>query len=305
MIGVVVVTHGQLATELVNAAETIVGDLPQFAAVSIGWHDDVELAREEIAQAVARVDSGSGVHRAHRHVRRHAVEPRNHVSRRGTCRSRHRREPADAAEAGGHARGGGSPRDWRATSAKTGAPASGSPPTCCAARGAPEMVSRDVTITNALGMHARAAARFVHAATAFQAQVRVTARQPRDRRQEHHGHPAARRRARHRADDHGRRARRAEALETLCTLIEAGFGENAMQRLKGVAVTDGPRRAAPCCSRTAARPCGSRSRPSRWSARSSACSSPAIARACSSRESRRASATARDRISRRCSTRSS
>ena len=40
MIGVVVVTHGQLATELLNAAETIVGDLPRFAAVSIGWHED-------------------------------------------------------------------------------------------------------------------------------------------------------------------------------------------------------------------------------------------------------------------------
>jgi mannose PTS system EIIA component len=61
MIGVVVVTHGQLATELVNAAETIVGDQPRFAAVSIGWHDAVELARDEIAQAIARVDSGSGV----------------------------------------------------------------------------------------------------------------------------------------------------------------------------------------------------------------------------------------------------
>lgn len=55
MIGVVVVTHGQLATELVNAAETIVGDLPQFTAVSIGWHDDTQDARDEIAQAVARV----------------------------------------------------------------------------------------------------------------------------------------------------------------------------------------------------------------------------------------------------------
>jgi mannose PTS system EIIA component len=61
MIGVVVVTHGQFATELVNAAETIVGDQPRFAAVSIGWHDAVELAREEIAQAIARVDSGNGV----------------------------------------------------------------------------------------------------------------------------------------------------------------------------------------------------------------------------------------------------
>jgi PTS system mannose-specific IIA component len=55
MIGVVVVTHGQLATELVNAAETIVGDLPHFTAVSIGWHDDTQDAREEIAQAIARV----------------------------------------------------------------------------------------------------------------------------------------------------------------------------------------------------------------------------------------------------------
>ena len=34
-VGVVIVTHGQLATELLNAAETIVGDLPRFAAVSI------------------------------------------------------------------------------------------------------------------------------------------------------------------------------------------------------------------------------------------------------------------------------
>jgi len=55
MIGVVVVTHGQLATELVNAAEMIVGDLPRFTAVSIGWHDDVNDAREDIEQAIARV----------------------------------------------------------------------------------------------------------------------------------------------------------------------------------------------------------------------------------------------------------
>jgi PTS system mannose-specific IIA component len=59
MIGVVVVTHGQLATELVNAAEMIVGDLPQFTAVSIGWHDDTQDAREEIAQAITRVRPGT------------------------------------------------------------------------------------------------------------------------------------------------------------------------------------------------------------------------------------------------------
>ena len=61
MIGVVVVTHGQLAIELLNAAETIVGDLPQFAAVSIGWHETTEGAREEIARAIARVEQGQGV----------------------------------------------------------------------------------------------------------------------------------------------------------------------------------------------------------------------------------------------------
>jgi PTS system mannose-specific IIA component len=61
VIGVVVVTHGQLAAELVNAAEAIVGDLPRFAAVSIGWHDDTDDAREEIRQAIARLQGESGV----------------------------------------------------------------------------------------------------------------------------------------------------------------------------------------------------------------------------------------------------
>src|ERR1700746_2977236 len=61
MIGVVVVTHGQLATELVHAAEMIVGALPQFTAVSIGWHDEVNDAREDIAQAIERVRGEEGV----------------------------------------------------------------------------------------------------------------------------------------------------------------------------------------------------------------------------------------------------
>jgi PTS system mannose-specific IIA component len=59
-IGVVVVTHGQLATELVNSAEMIVGDLPHFTAVSIGWHDDVDQAREEIGRAIERVSVSAG-----------------------------------------------------------------------------------------------------------------------------------------------------------------------------------------------------------------------------------------------------
>jgi mannose PTS system EIIA component len=61
MIGVVVVTHGQLAAELVSAAETIVGDLPQMKAVSIGWHEDVQDARDEIASALTAVSGAEGV----------------------------------------------------------------------------------------------------------------------------------------------------------------------------------------------------------------------------------------------------
>jgi mannose PTS system EIIA component len=60
-IGVVVVTHGQLATELLNAAEMIVGSLPRFAAVSIGWHDDVSVARLAIERAIAQVGGGGHV----------------------------------------------------------------------------------------------------------------------------------------------------------------------------------------------------------------------------------------------------
>jgi mannose PTS system EIIA component len=61
VIGVVVVTHGQLAAELVNAAETIVGDLPHMRAVSIGWHEDVQDARQEMAAAVESVAGAEGV----------------------------------------------------------------------------------------------------------------------------------------------------------------------------------------------------------------------------------------------------
>jgi len=60
-VGVVIVTHGQLATELLNAAEMIVGDLPRFTALAIGWHEDITLAREILADAVGRVQTGAGV----------------------------------------------------------------------------------------------------------------------------------------------------------------------------------------------------------------------------------------------------
>ena len=60
-IGGVIVSHGRLANELLTAAEAVVGELNHIAAVSIGWHDDVELAKNEISRAIKKVSSGSGV----------------------------------------------------------------------------------------------------------------------------------------------------------------------------------------------------------------------------------------------------
>jgi mannose PTS system EIIA component len=60
-IGVVVVTHGQLANELVNAAEMIAGELPRFEAVALGWHDDPNAAKDQIAAAIGRVGGAGGV----------------------------------------------------------------------------------------------------------------------------------------------------------------------------------------------------------------------------------------------------
>jgi PTS system mannose-specific IIA component len=57
----VVVTHGRFATELLAAAEMIIGPISHIAAVSIGWHDDVDAASDEIERAISRVSEGRGV----------------------------------------------------------------------------------------------------------------------------------------------------------------------------------------------------------------------------------------------------
>lgn len=57
----VIVTHGQLAGELLAAAEMIIGSISHITATSIGWHDDVEAAHHEIERAIARVSQGRGV----------------------------------------------------------------------------------------------------------------------------------------------------------------------------------------------------------------------------------------------------
>lgn len=60
MIGIVVVTHGKLAEELVNAARTIAGEMPATVSVSIGWADDMSAAREAIVQALSAVGKEEG-----------------------------------------------------------------------------------------------------------------------------------------------------------------------------------------------------------------------------------------------------
>jgi PTS system mannose-specific IIA component len=61
MIGLVLVTHGQLAAEFVRAMEHVVGPQEAIAAICIGPEDDMEARRADIAAAVAAVDQGRGV----------------------------------------------------------------------------------------------------------------------------------------------------------------------------------------------------------------------------------------------------
>jgi PTS system mannose-specific IIA component len=61
VIGLVLVTHGRLATEFLAALEHVVGAQSQCAAISIEPDDDMERRRRDILDAVARVDDGAGV----------------------------------------------------------------------------------------------------------------------------------------------------------------------------------------------------------------------------------------------------
>lgn len=61
MLGLLVISHGRLAEELVQAATTIVGPVEALEAVSIGWDDDVSRAQANVEAAVARVGGDEGV----------------------------------------------------------------------------------------------------------------------------------------------------------------------------------------------------------------------------------------------------
>ena len=61
MIGLVLVTHGQLAIEFRAALEHVVGRQSQIETIAIGPEDDMERRRQDIVDAVQSVDDGSGV----------------------------------------------------------------------------------------------------------------------------------------------------------------------------------------------------------------------------------------------------
>jgi len=58
MIGGVIVCHGRMAEELLNALTIILGEAPNIEAISIGWYD--EDSKKKINQSLKRVDQKSG-----------------------------------------------------------------------------------------------------------------------------------------------------------------------------------------------------------------------------------------------------
>ncbi len=61
MIGGIIVSHGKLAQELLNALNIILGEVVNIDAISIGWYDDVEESKKKISQSLKAVNKKNGV----------------------------------------------------------------------------------------------------------------------------------------------------------------------------------------------------------------------------------------------------
>ena len=61
MIGIIIITHGNLAIELKNSLENIIGPQKNLETVCIGYDDDVDKRKEEVKELITKVDSGVGV----------------------------------------------------------------------------------------------------------------------------------------------------------------------------------------------------------------------------------------------------
>jgi len=61
MVGVLILSHGNLARELLSAAETVAGHPQGFEALTLSWTEEVSEARGRVAEALRRLDEGDGV----------------------------------------------------------------------------------------------------------------------------------------------------------------------------------------------------------------------------------------------------
>lgn len=61
MIGGIIVSHGKLAEELLNALTIILGEALNIEPISIGWYDDVEDSKKKISQSLWKVDQKNGI----------------------------------------------------------------------------------------------------------------------------------------------------------------------------------------------------------------------------------------------------
>ena len=61
MIGLIIITHGNLAIELKNSLENIIGPQKNLETVCIGYDDDVDKRKEEVKELITKVDGGEGV----------------------------------------------------------------------------------------------------------------------------------------------------------------------------------------------------------------------------------------------------
>jgi len=61
LIGGIIVSHGKLAEELLNALTIILGETVNIESISIGWYDDVEESKKKINESLKRVNQKNGV----------------------------------------------------------------------------------------------------------------------------------------------------------------------------------------------------------------------------------------------------
>jgi PTS system mannose-specific IIA component len=61
LIGGIIVSHGKLAEELLNALTIILGETVNIESISIGWYDDVEESKKKINESLKRVSQKNGV----------------------------------------------------------------------------------------------------------------------------------------------------------------------------------------------------------------------------------------------------